>query len=335
MQLIVVDAEVVRDLMHERRVDLVAQLLFRRTLGKVWLSVQHDAIREFPHAIAAAFGEGETVVETEKVEGAVFGAVLHDEDDILQVRDHLVGEPIQFVDDHCLESLGVDIQRGDNEVDAHGDTGSELVESLTAFFVDERLEEVTQRRLAGAEAVARVERRIPRDILVRAQGHSIEALSCCFVDGGVEESCAVSTSLVVWMDGELLEVGGPFRRDDVHESDGGSIGFLGAHEEEARMLGAFIAGRSTPSDIAEERVEALVCRALYFSELKKIPRGRRPEVGSHIFDATQRRGALDRRPREAGGLVYSMTSGGVLVVRRRVYSTSEMRKMMNPAPISR
>lgn len=63
------------------------------------------------------------------------------------------------------------------------------------------------------------------------------------------------------------------------------------------MGGTLVTGSSVPSDVAEERVEALVRSTLDFSEMSKIPRGRRPKVGSHILDATQRRGAPDRRPR--------------------------------------
>src|SRR5690606_27537163 len=76
VELGVVDAVVVRDLVHERDVHLVAQLLEVGAGREQRLAVEHDAIGQLAEAVAVALGEGRALVEPEQVERAVGGPVL-------------------------------------------------------------------------------------------------------------------------------------------------------------------------------------------------------------------------------------------------------------------
>jgi hypothetical protein len=74
MQLVIVDPEVVRDLVHESHVDLVLQILEHLLRQRVALAVENDA-RKLSEPVVAAAGEVDAVVETEEVERAVLWAI--------------------------------------------------------------------------------------------------------------------------------------------------------------------------------------------------------------------------------------------------------------------
>ena len=99
MQAVVVDAVEVGDLVHECRVHLVAELVLVLARVQVRLAVHDDPVGQLPAAVAPALREGPAVVEAEQVEAAVFGAVLDDEDDVVETLDHVVGQLIQLLDD--------------------------------------------------------------------------------------------------------------------------------------------------------------------------------------------------------------------------------------------
>jgi len=103
VQLSVVDAVEVGDLMHEGRVHLVAQLIVALAGGEMRLAVDDDAIRQLAGPVLGSFCEGEAVVQTQKIETAVLGAILDDEDHVVEPVDHLVGQPVELVDHELLE----------------------------------------------------------------------------------------------------------------------------------------------------------------------------------------------------------------------------------------
>ena len=70
---------------------------------EVRLAVHDDAIGQLALAVAVALGQREAVVQPEQVETAVLRAVLHDEDDVVEAVDHVVGQQIQLVDHQGLE----------------------------------------------------------------------------------------------------------------------------------------------------------------------------------------------------------------------------------------
>ena len=74
MEARIIDAVEVRDLVHQGRVHLVAQLLHVVAGMQVGFAVDDDPVGEFAESVAVTFGESEAVVETEQVERAVFGA---------------------------------------------------------------------------------------------------------------------------------------------------------------------------------------------------------------------------------------------------------------------
>src|SRR5690606_16751170 len=87
VQVLVVDPVVVGDLVHEGDVDLAPQLVEIAAEGEQRLAEQHDAVGQLAEAVAVALGEGDPLVEPEQL-AAVLGAVLDDEDEILQSVDH-------------------------------------------------------------------------------------------------------------------------------------------------------------------------------------------------------------------------------------------------------
>ena len=68
------------------------------------------ATEEFTNTI----GDSIAPAETEEVEAAVLGPVLHDEDDVVETVDHVVGQPVQLVGHESLERLGIHVH-GDRD----------------------------------------------------------------------------------------------------------------------------------------------------------------------------------------------------------------------------
>src|SRR5690606_10958380 len=63
---------------------------------------------QLAETVLVAFGERDALVQAEEVEGAVLGAVLDDEDDVIEAVDHVVGQPVELLDDERLERVGVE-----------------------------------------------------------------------------------------------------------------------------------------------------------------------------------------------------------------------------------
>lgn len=103
MQLVVVDPVEVCDLVNEGDVYFVAQFVEALAHGQQGLAVEDNAVGHLAEAVLVPFGEGDAVVESERVECAVFGAILNNKNDVVEPVDHVVGQAIEFIDDETLE----------------------------------------------------------------------------------------------------------------------------------------------------------------------------------------------------------------------------------------
>ena len=77
------------------------------------LAVHDDAVGKLADAVAVALGQRPAVVQPEQVEAAVLGAVLDDEDDVVEPVDHVVGKLIELVDHELLEGRGIHLHHDD------------------------------------------------------------------------------------------------------------------------------------------------------------------------------------------------------------------------------
>lgn len=105
MQPLVVDAVEVSDLVDERGVHLVLEVVEGVALRQVLLPEDDDPVGQLTEPVLAALGRGDAVVHAEQVR-AVLGFVLDDEDDVVEPVDHLVRQQVEFVGHQLLEVLG-------------------------------------------------------------------------------------------------------------------------------------------------------------------------------------------------------------------------------------
>ncbi|CAI7661099.1 unnamed protein product [Penicillium discolor] len=145
----------VRDLVDEGGVDLVAEFVDVLTLREVRFPVDDDAIGQLTHPVLRALRQREAVVQAEQIEAAVLGTILHDEDDVLELLDHLVWQLVEFVDHEGLEGRGVHV----HPLQPTGTTAGSSVQ------------EDEQRRDADEEAS---EHRVEDPLAVRGAGEAPE-----------------------------------------------------------------------------------------------------------------------------------------------------------------
>src|SRR5690606_24206137 len=108
----VIDAVEVGDLVDERHVDLLPELVEVGADREQRLPKQDNAVGQLPEAVVAALGERDPLIDPEQVERAVVGTVLDDEDQVLETVDHLVREQVELLDDERLEGVRVEVDPG-------------------------------------------------------------------------------------------------------------------------------------------------------------------------------------------------------------------------------
>src|SRR6266545_5573084 len=101
----IVDAEMVRDLMHHGHGDLHDDLVLAVAHPQDRVAEHRDPVRQYAAVVPAAVGQGVALVQAEQV-GAVRGrVVLHHDHDILHRLEQLWGDLVEGVADQLLEPL--------------------------------------------------------------------------------------------------------------------------------------------------------------------------------------------------------------------------------------
>src|SRR6185312_12891606 len=104
---IVVDAEVVGDLVHDRPADLVGDLLLGTADGADLQAVDGDPVGQHPGVVRGAVGERDALVEPEQAGRT--GVVLDDHRDVAHQPAEIFGQAVQRGDDHLLETARLDV----------------------------------------------------------------------------------------------------------------------------------------------------------------------------------------------------------------------------------
>ena len=104
MQPIVVDAEMVRHLVHHRDPNLLDDILEGVADRHRGPAVDRDAVREGAEVGAVALGERDAGVEAEEIGVVSRRIVLDDDDDIAEQRGELIWDAVERLSDEILES---------------------------------------------------------------------------------------------------------------------------------------------------------------------------------------------------------------------------------------
>src|SRR5664280_1143335 len=111
VQPVVIDAEVVRDLMHDRDGHLVQDLFAGRTHAKCWPPEDRDPVRQRTAGPAViSLGQGGAVIDTEQLRIARWWFVLNQEHHVVQEGEQLSRDVIECVPDGLVELLGGHLQ---------------------------------------------------------------------------------------------------------------------------------------------------------------------------------------------------------------------------------
>src|SRR5581483_6063714 len=102
VQALVVDAEEVPDLVHDRGPHLLRDVLLRVADGADRGAVDGDPVRQRGRVVGEPLGERDPFVEPEEVG---VGPVLDEDDDVAQQAGELVGQRVQRVGDELLEPV--------------------------------------------------------------------------------------------------------------------------------------------------------------------------------------------------------------------------------------
>lgn len=104
--MVVVDAEVMRQFVHDCDHDLVGEHLEVLAHVAQWQSVQRDAIGQLEPAVVLAFGPRDALVEAEKV--FVWMLVVDHQNDVVEQIDQAVGQRVDGIGHQILEGVHVD-----------------------------------------------------------------------------------------------------------------------------------------------------------------------------------------------------------------------------------
>src|SRR3712207_5855867 len=104
VELVVVDAEVVRDLVDDGDRDLLGHLVLVLADVADRLAVDHDPVRQGTAVVGAALGERVALVEPEQVRLLVV-PVLDQDDDVVQQPHQLLRHLVERLGDQFLEAL--------------------------------------------------------------------------------------------------------------------------------------------------------------------------------------------------------------------------------------